>query len=100
MARSIRTSPCDDQRVTPVNDAPVANDQSVTTAEDTAKIITLTATDEDGDPLTWTIVTIPTHGSLYGTVPVLTYRPDQNYNGSDTFTFKVNDGTVDLIPPR
>jgi VCBS repeat-containing protein/predicted outer membrane repeat protein len=81
--------------ITPVNDAPVANPQSVTTTEDTAKAITLTATDVEGDTLTWSIVTPPAHGTLTGTAPALTYTPDANYNGPDSFTFKVNDGKVD-----
>ncbi|MDI9589031.1 MAG: Ig-like domain-containing protein, partial [Acidobacteriota bacterium] len=81
--------------VTPVNDAPVAQDQSVTTAEDTAKAITLVATDADGDTLTYTIVAGPSHGTLSGTAPNLTYTPAANYNGPDSFTFKANDGTID-----
>ena len=39
------------------NTAPVANAQSVTTTEDTAKAITLTGSDADGDPLTYSVVT-------------------------------------------
>src|SRR5439155_842226 len=81
--------------ITAVNDAPVANDQAVTTNEDTAKAIVLTATDVDGDPLTYAIVAAPTHGALSGTAPTLTYTPAANYNGPDSFTFKANDGTVD-----
>ncbi len=81
--------------VNPVNDAPTADPQSVTTDEDTAKAITLTATDVDGDPLTFSVVTQPTHGTLSGTAPDLTYTPAANYNGPDSFTFKANDGTVD-----
>ena len=81
--------------VTAVNDAPVAADQSVTTAEDTAKAITLVATDVEGDPLTYAVVAGPTHGTLSGTAPNLTYTPALNYTGSDSFTFKANDGTVD-----
>ena len=81
--------------VSPVNDPPSANGQAVTTAEDTAKPITLTASDPDGNPLTYSIVTGPTHGTLSGTAPNVTYTPAANYNGADSFTFKVNDGTVD-----
>ena len=77
------------------NTAPVANAQSVTTNEDTAKAITLTGSDADGDPLTYSVVTQPAHGTLSGTAPNLTYTPAANYNGADSFTFKVNDGTVD-----
>ena len=72
--------------VTPVNDAPVANAQSgVTTAEDTAKAITLTGTDVEGNALTYTVVTQPAHGTLSGTAPNLTYTPAANYNGSRQF---------------
>jgi hypothetical protein len=81
--------------VTPLNDAPVATPQSVTTAEDTAKAITLAGTDTDGDTLSSAIATGPTHGVLSGTAPNLTYTPDANYHGPDSFTFTVNDGTVD-----
>ena len=81
--------------VTPVNDAPVANAQSVTTNEDTAKTITLSGSDVDGNPLTYSVVTQPGHGALSGTAPNLTYTPAVNYNGADSFTFKVNDGTAD-----
>src|SRR5207249_589249 len=81
--------------VTPVNDAPVATAQSVTTNQDTAKAISLTASDVDGDTLTYVVVTAPTHGTLSGTAPNLTYTPVAGYFGSDSFTFKANDGTVD-----
>ena len=78
-----------------VNDAPVANAQSVTTSEDTEKAIILTGSDVDGDALTYIIVEQPAHGALSGDAPNMTYTPSENYNGSDSFTFKVNDGTVD-----
>jgi len=81
--------------VTPVNDPPVANLQAVTTAEDTSVGITLTASDVDGDTLTYVIVSGPAHGTLSGSVPVLTYTPTENYHGTDAFTFKVSDGQVD-----
>ncbi|HEY3052448.1 MAG TPA: Ig-like domain-containing protein [Thermoanaerobaculia bacterium] len=80
--------------VTPVNDAPVANPQSVITPEDTPIAITLTGSDVDGDPLTFAIVTGPAHGTLSGSGANVTYTPNANYNGPDSFTFRVNDGTV------
>jgi hypothetical protein len=49
---------------TEANTPPVADPQSVTTAEDTPKTITLTGSDADGDPLTFSIVTPPQHGTL------------------------------------
>ena len=85
--------------VSPVNDAPVAIAQSVTTSEDTAKAITLAGTDVDLDPLTYAVVTQPAHGTLSGgTGSARTYTPNPNYNGPDSFTFTANDGTVDSDP--
>ncbi len=79
----------------PTNHAPVAYDQSLSTPENTALAITLTASDADGDPLTFTVLTNPSHGTLIGTLPNLTYEPGVDYAGSDSFTFKANDGKVD-----
>ncbi|MFH1882192.1 MAG: Ig-like domain-containing protein [Planctomycetota bacterium] len=78
-----------------VNDPPTANDGSVTTQEDTLVSITLAGCDPDGDALSYSVVKDPSHGSLSGTGPNLTYTPNANFNGSDSFLFKVNDGTVD-----
>ena len=77
------------------NQPPVANDQSVSTNEDTSLGITLSATDPDGDSLTYSIVTPPTKGTISGTPPNVTYTPNGNFYGSDNFTFKANDGIVD-----
>ncbi|MHB0988298.1 MAG: tandem-95 repeat protein [Bellilinea sp.] len=82
--------------VTAVNDAPVANDQSVGTPYQTDMAITLTMSDVDGgSPVTWTMIDAPQHGSLTGAAPNLTYTPNGGYSGSDSFTFKVNDGAAD-----
>jgi hypothetical protein len=78
-----------------VNTAPVAEDQSVTTNEDTATKITLGASDVDGDDLSYTIVSEQAHGILPGSGANVTYTPNNNYNGTDSFTFKVYDGTSD-----
>jgi hypothetical protein len=75
------------------NDIPVAQAQSVSTAEDTAVAITLGAVDLYPGPLTWEIVSQPAHGTLSGTAPNMTYTPALNYVGTDSFTFRVNDGT-------
>ncbi len=81
--------------VTPVNDRPVAQNQSVSTNKNKAKAITLIATDADNDPLTYQIVAQPLHGTLSGTPPSVTYTPSPNYSGSDSFTFKATDGKID-----
>jgi len=68
----------------------------VTTAEDTSKSITLTAVSPLPSPsYTFTIVTPPAHGQLTGTGANRSYQPDPDFNGSDSFTFKANDGARD-----
>ncbi|MCO5214066.1 MAG: Ig-like domain-containing protein [Caldilinea sp.] len=84
--------------VTPLNDAPVATVQSVTTAEDTPTAITLAGSDVDGDDLTFAVATPPQHGTLSGSAPDLTYTPAADFNGSDSFTFTVDDGTATSTP--
>jgi len=81
--------------ITAVNDAPVAEDIEAETDEDTAVAITLLASDVDGDELTFTVVAQPAHGTLSGTAPALTYTPAADFNGTDSFTFKANDGSLD-----
>ena len=82
----------------PINAAPVAGDQHVTTPAGSSLVVTLGATDTDGDTLTYRVVTGPSSGTLTGTAPVLTYTPDNGFEGTDTFTFVANDGTVDSAP--
>ena len=95
------------------NTAPTATAQSVTTDEDVAKTITLTGSDNDGDSLSFNVTTLPVNGLLYvgvGTAgheilsselpyalpsSVVTFDPDANVDGSDSFDFKTNDGTLD-----
>src|SRR6185436_14605834 len=49
--------------------------------------------DPDGNAITFTVVGLPDHGSLSGSGSTLTYSPELNFNGFDSFTFTVNDGT-------
>ena len=77
------------------NNPPVAYDQAVSTVEDVPVAITLSASDADGDALSYHIVTPPSHGSLSGTGSYLTYTPNLDYSGLDSFTFKANDGVAD-----
>ena len=77
------------------NTPPRAEANAITTQEDTPVRITLAGTDRQGDPLTYTVVTGPAHGSLSGAEPNLVYTPEANFSGSDSFTFKVNDGKSD-----
>ncbi|KPJ68570.1 MAG: hypothetical protein AMJ43_00005, partial [Coxiella sp. DG_40] len=81
--------------VSVVNDPPVAEPGSAMTQEEKPVLITLMGSDPDGEELTYNIITGPSHGSLSGTAPSMTYTPALNYNGPDSFTFKVNDGKAD-----
>lgn len=76
--------------------APVANDQAVTAAYQTARAITLIASDPNAPPrtLTYTILTAPAHGTLSGTSPNLTYTPAAGYSGPDSFTFRASNGVA------
>ncbi len=90
--------------VTPVNDGPVATAGTATTNEDVAVTITLAGTDLDGNPLTFTIVTSPTTGTLGAITPAtattatVVYTPNANAVADDSFTFRVNDGTTSSAP--
>ena len=80
------------------NDRPIADDQQMTVTKNTQQPLTLAASDPNHDPLTYTIVTPPSHGTLSpsgATVASRTYTPENNYLGTDIFTFKANDGTAD-----
>jgi uncharacterized protein (TIGR03437 family) len=78
-----------------VNDAPTAQNQSVSTAQNTAKAITLAGTDVEGSNLTYSIVTGPTHGTVSGgSGAARTYTPANGYSGPDSFTFRSNDGSL------
>jgi large repetitive protein len=93
------TTGSDTVQITVVNRTPTANNQTVNTAEDTALPITLAGSDADNDPLTFSVLDLPSHGVLTGIVPNLTYTPDPDFfspsGHPDSFTFKVNDGLAD-----
>ena len=75
---------------------PGTEGQSATTAEDTSKSVTLTAVSPiPSASFTFTVVTPPAHGILTGTGANRSYQPDPDFNGTDSFTFKANDGAHD-----
>ena len=78
-----------------INQPPSAEGQNVDTMEDVPLPLALKGTDPEGDALSYTVVTTPSSGTLSGAPPDLTYTPNENYHGTDSFTFKVNDGTSD-----
>ena len=72
----------------------VANSQTVETDEDVSRAITLTGSNPGGGPLQFQIVSQPSHGKLSGIEPNLTYTPDPNYFGTDSFNFRVSAGAT------
>lgn len=80
--------------VNPVNDLPLADDNSLTMAEDSSAASSVHASDVDGDAVSYSLVTGPQHGSIaFHTDGTFTYTPNANYNGPDNFTYKAHDGT-------
>jgi parallel beta-helix repeat protein len=98
--------------VTPVNDAPTADDVRASLDEDTARTITLAAADPDADPLAFRITSLPVHGGLHDgpdasgyritgvdlpytlAADTVTFVPHDNYSGEDSFHFRARDGSA------
>lgn len=84
--------------VLPANRAPSASGANLSATENTALSLTLSASDADGDTLSYAIVSQPSLGTLSGNAPSLTYTPLYGRTGQDSFTFKANDGKTDSPP--
>src|SRR5439155_1222804 len=86
--------------ITAVNDAPVAVNDPYTTNEDTPLTVVAPGvlgndTDVDGDALTAVLVGGPSRGALtLNADGGFTYTPTANFNGSDSFSYKANDGVA------
>lgn len=84
-----------------INSRPTPYNKTIQIYKNTyEKVINLTARDLDGDPLTYIIVSGPEHGQLLGMLDgdnQVTYIPAEGFVGSDSFTFKVNDGEFDSV---
>ncbi|PIF74011.1 VCBS repeat-containing protein [Variovorax sp. 54] len=79
--------------VNPVNDAPTAPNYTETTNEDTPVSGKVIGSDVDGDALTYTKGSDPTHGTVTVNADgTYTYTPGANFNGTDSFTVTVSDG--------
>ncbi|MEJ5224257.1 MAG: Ig-like domain-containing protein, partial [Anaerolineales bacterium] len=78
-----------------VNVAPIAVSQTVYATPGTPVSFTVSASDPDGDTITYILVSGPAHGVLSGTLPDLTYTADADWPGSDSIQFKVTDGVLE-----
>ena len=73
----------------------LAYSQSLTLLKNTSKAITLEGA---GTPVSYAFATLPSHGTLSGTPPAVTYTPYTDYSGMDSFTFTVNNGVSNSAP--
>jgi VCBS repeat-containing protein len=88
--------------INPVNDTPIARDDTYTTDEDSTLTVSIPngVTGNDSDPdddtaLTATLVDGPTHGTLnLNPNGTFTYTPNVDYKGEDTFTYRASDGQL------
>ena len=94
-----------------VNAVPVASDATPTTDEDVSVGITLSGSDVETCELAFSIVSRPSNGTLSAITDAactvgtpntdsasVTYTPNPDFNGTDTFTYTVNDGFADSAP--
>ena len=85
----IIVSPLDDS----LNTAPVAVSKNFIINQNSLQKITLDAQDSEEDPLTYQIVSQPKNGRLIGKGKIKFYSPNNNFKGTDSFTFTANDGS-------
>ena len=87
---------------------PIATNLLAKTVRNISIGLALTGSDPQGSNLTYSITVQPTHGTLSGTPPNVTYTPATDYDGLDSFNFVVNDGmfdssaatvSINVIPP-
>lgn len=85
--------------VTPVNDAPVVESDTIPFPKNGFIGFSLQnrSSDVDNDTLTATLISGTQNGTLFfdGVQRVFSYQPNTDFVGQDSFTYKVNDGTVD-----
>ena len=95
--------------VDPVNDPPVATNDTATTNEDAPVTIAVLGNDADidGDPLTVISASAPNGTVVINPDGTITYTPTLNFNGTDTITYQISDGkggfstatvTVTVVP--
>ncbi len=90
-----------------VDDPPVSDDQTVFAVQNESVAIKLTGSDEENDSLTYLLISLPDHGTLYEcgepleilTLPLdisadLAYLPDKGFTGVDKFSFRVSSNEV------
>ena len=80
--------------IIPINDSPTSSNMSTITDEDKSIDITLIGSDVETTNIIYSLVTSPANGAIILTDNIIKYSPNLNYNGLDSLTYKVNDGSV------
>jgi hypothetical protein len=75
-----------------VNHPPSVPEYTVVTVENTAVPVSVSASDEDGDALTYAVVQPSSFGALSSSAPEWLYTPNPGFSGDDAFVFRVDDG--------
>lgn len=84
------SSPTSTTPQNPGTQVPVVVSHTFYTSENAPKWLILPAASVDGSPLTYTVLTLPQHGTLSGTAPKLRYVPNSGFTGNDSFTFRAS----------
>jgi len=85
---------CEDKQGSEANNAPVANDITIVTDENVSIEIILAGSDAEGGELIFEITEYPLYGTLDGELPTITYTPNTNFSGNDSFSYHVSDGVT------
>ncbi|MBI2967563.1 MAG: tandem-95 repeat protein [Bacteroidetes bacterium] len=86
--------------VTPVNDSPVAMNDSLIISEDglaTTIDVRVNDSDPDGDPLTTSIISGPANGNAAVIGNNIEYSPDPDFNGNDTVVYIICDNGTPVL---
>jgi hypothetical protein len=81
-----------------INQAPTASSLTFQVTQTAALSLVLDGDDPDNDPLTFEVIALPSKGNLSGTAPHLVYTPAPGASGSDSFTYKADDGSLQSAP--
>ncbi len=79
------------------NRPPEVPEHMAVTIENTPVELTLSASDAEGDELSFSIEEPPASGALAGDPPRVTYTPQTGFAGEDGFLFRVSDGFDEVL---
>jgi len=90
------------QPTQPTNQPPTVNNRTIFVSRPNTQVnVTLSGIDAEKSPLTFAIVSNPANGALGEVRPInetsafVIYTPNANFTGTDSFTYKANDGKAD-----